>query len=66
MMPAIQPTAAIRLRSISVDDRVVDVMSAARQEHLIIVTNGQRFALCSIVPAGWRAFGARAFDNAAH
>ncbi|AOF81695.1 hypothetical protein BSY238_3287 [Methyloversatilis sp. RAC08] len=64
--PDTELIAAIGLRSVAPDDRVVDVMSAARREHLIIVTNGQRFALCSVVPAGWRAFGAREFDNAAH
>ncbi|MDP3873652.1 MAG: hypothetical protein Q8Q80_13420 [Methyloversatilis sp.] len=64
--PDVKPLAAIGLRSISADDRVADVISAARREHLIIVTNGHRFALCSVVPAGWRAFGAREFNNAAH
>lgn len=64
--PEIEPFAAIGLRNVAPDDRVVDVLSAARSEHLIIVTNGQRFALCSVVPAGWRAFGAREFENAAH
>jgi hypothetical protein len=64
--PDVEPGATIGLRSIAPDDRVTDVMSAARREHLIIVTNGQRFAMCSVIPAGWRPFGAHEFENTAY
>jgi hypothetical protein len=46
----------LRMRSVSPDDRVTDVIALARREHLRVVTNGTRFALCSVIPAGWRPF----------
>ena len=48
----------VRMRSVSPDDRVADVIALAAREHLRLVTNGSRFALCSAIPAGWRPFGA--------
>ena len=55
-----QPDAAttVRMRGVSPDDRVADVIALATREHLRLVTNGRRFALCSVIPAGWRPFGA--------
>ncbi|WP_439536583.1 hypothetical protein [Methyloversatilis sp.] len=47
----------IAMRNVAPDDYVADVIATASREHLIIVTNGQRYALCSVIPAGWRAFG---------
>jgi hypothetical protein len=47
----------IAMRNVAPDDYVADVIATASREHLIIVTNGQRFALCSVIPAGWRSFG---------
>ena len=48
----------VHMRSVSPDDRVADVIALATREHLRLVTNGRRFALCSVIPAGWRPFGA--------
>lgn len=47
----------VHMRSVSPDDRVADVIALAAREHLRLVTNGRRFALCSAIPAGWRPFG---------
>lgn len=54
----------IGLRHVAPDDYVADVMAMARREHLVIVTNGQRFALCSVIPAGWRSLGPREYASA--
>jgi hypothetical protein len=53
----------IALRNVAPDDYVADVIATASREHLIIVTNGQRFALCSVIPAGWRSFGPREYAS---
>ena len=53
-----EAAATVRMRSVSPDDRVSDVIALAAREHLQLVTNGSRFALCSVIPAGWRPFGA--------
>lgn len=46
----------VHMRSVSPDDRVAEVIAMAVREHLQLVTNGSRFALCSVIPAGWRPF----------
>lgn len=53
----------IGMRNVAPDDYVADVIATASREHLIIVTNGQRFALCSVIPAGWRSFGPREYAS---
>ncbi|MDP2869668.1 hypothetical protein [Methyloversatilis sp.] len=55
------PLTTIAMRNVAPDDHVADVIATARRENLIIVTNGQRFALCSVIPAGWRSFGPREY-----
>lgn len=52
----------LRMRSVSPDDRVADVIALAVSEHLRVVTNGSRFALCSVIPAGWRPFGSGSYS----
>lgn len=63
-VPADAPPGAgttLRMRSVSPDDRVADVIALAMSERLRVVTNGSRFALCSVIPAGWRPFGSDAY-----
>ncbi|MDP3286735.1 MAG: hypothetical protein Q8M64_00355 [Methyloversatilis sp.] len=55
------PLTTIAMRNVAPDDHVADVIATATRENLIIVTNGQRFALCSVIPAGWRSFGPREY-----